>query len=80
MKLSDSQVLTILSRCGYKSVDEVKNDTMNQLAKVVLSKMTIQQPKNIIPYSYSDVKSGPSVSDVHDFDDYEYVQRSFDRN
>ncbi len=80
MKLSDSQVLAILSRCGYKSVDEVKNDTMDQLATVVLSKMTIQQPKNIIPYGYSDVKSGPSVSDVHDFDDYEYVQRSFDRN
>lgn len=80
MKLTDSQILTILAKCGYKSVEEVKNDTMDQLATVVLSNMTIQQPKNIIPYGYSDIKSGPSVSDVHDFDDYEYVQRSFDRN
>ena len=71
----------ILRKCGFNSVEEVKNETMNQLATVVLSKMTIQQPKDIIPYGYSDVRSGPAIKEVlHDFDDYEYVQRSFDRN
>jgi len=80
MKLNNKQITNILNKCGYKTPQEVVDDARQQLAIVILSNMQVQQPKNVIPYGYSDVKSGPSVSDIHDFDDYEYVQKSYDRN
>lgn len=80
MKLTEQQIIKILNKCGYESNDQVKEDAMNQLAKVIISNMQVQQPREFIPYGYSSIKSGPSKNEVHDFNDYEYIQRSYENN
>jgi hypothetical protein len=78
--MTEEKIKKLLSRCGYNNVDEVKDEASTQLAKVVLANITIAQPKlEHKPQGYFDVRSGPSKQFDNDINDYEYIQRSFDR-
>ena len=79
--MTENKIKKLLARCGYKNVDEVKHDASTQLAKVIIANMTVAQPKiNHRPPGYFDVRSGPNKQFDNDINDYEYIQRSFDRS
>lgn len=79
--MNSKQITKLLNKCGYDNVDEVKEDASTQLAKVIIANMTVAQPKiDHRPPGYFDVRGGPSKQFDNDINDYEYIQRSFDRN
>ena len=79
--MTETKLKKLLARCGYKDVDQVKDDTSKQLAKVIIANMTLAQPKiDHKPLGYFDVRGGPSKQFDNDINDYEYIQRSFDRS
>lgn len=79
--MTEAKLKKLLARCGYNNVDEVKDDASTQLAKVIIANMTVPQPKrDHRPLGYFDVRSGPSKQFDNDINDYEYIQRSFDRS
>lgn len=79
--MNNTQVDSILRRCGYKSREEVINDACDQLAKTVINNMTFKQPKmHHNPVGFQELRTGPSYKSDNDPNDYEQVQRSYDRS